>query len=282
MDPATAMLISGAMQAGTGVFGGLLGSAGQSATNANQMAMQMQAEQFNAEQASIQRQWQTDMSNTAYRRAMGDMKAAGLNPILAANLGGASTPGGATASISGMSSLGNPGAAMQAGLTSAGQAMATAANTKAAMTQADKDKEAAKLNQEQQDLTRKQVDKTIQETRTSKSAEGLNDAAAIAKVGEAAANYANANSANALARVNTRVAEDTERYGDSPISKAVGGVLRMLNTTFSGNIPIPGAPTNSRTVNDPPPAPGVKPWWSPADGSNPIVQERIRRRREGQ
>lgn len=58
------------------------------------------AQKFNAEQAQINRAWQEKMSNTAYRRAMTDMKYAGLNPILAFSKGGASSPGGATASTS--------------------------------------------------------------------------------------------------------------------------------------------------------------------------------------
>lgn len=58
---------------------------------------------YNSAEAQKNRDWQEMMSNTAYQRAMADMKAAGLNPILAANLGGASTPGGATGTISGAS-----------------------------------------------------------------------------------------------------------------------------------------------------------------------------------
>lgn len=48
-------------------------------------------------EAQKNRDWQERMSNTSYQRAMHDMRAAGLNPMLAFMKGGASTPGGASA-----------------------------------------------------------------------------------------------------------------------------------------------------------------------------------------
>lgn len=58
------------------------------------------ANQFSAQQAAINRDFQERMSNTAYQRGMEDMKKAGLNPILAYQKGPASSPSGATASTS--------------------------------------------------------------------------------------------------------------------------------------------------------------------------------------
>lgn len=72
----------------SGIVGGALAYKG--AKKANQMNLKIAREQMG---------FQERMSNTSYQRAMQDMSAAGLNPILAFNQGGASAPGGASATM---------------------------------------------------------------------------------------------------------------------------------------------------------------------------------------
>lgn len=52
---------------------------------------------WNAAQAQLDRDFQAQMSNTQYQRGVADMRAAGVNPALAMNNGGAAAPSGSTA-----------------------------------------------------------------------------------------------------------------------------------------------------------------------------------------
>lgn len=132
-----------AIPAIAGLAGGVLSGAG--ARDANQM---------NRRSVRDQMAFQERMSNTAVQRRMADLKAAGINPVLAGKYE-ASSPGGASTTFM------NEGAAaaqgMMQGVQAGQQAVATAQQVKMTNAQVAKIDQETRNLQEQWNLTKEQT-----------------------------------------------------------------------------------------------------------------------------
>lgn len=125
------------------------------ATNAN-MAEAARNRQFQADQVQQQMGYQSQQSNTAYQRSVADMTKAGINPMVAATNGGASTPSGSAAS-------GSQGKAETTKVESAlVQGLNSAMSMKSLMTDIDQKGSQVALNNAM-------ATKALQDTRTSSS-----------------------------------------------------------------------------------------------------------------
>lgn len=155
MDPVTGSLLG---SVGSSLLGGLFGKKSTDDANEAQIASAREQMEFQRQANQKAMDFSERMSSTAHQRQVADMRAAGLNPILSAKYGGASSPSGVTSG------------GAQANIQSAGpiisQAFANVGKAFQAIPQAVQQVASAKQLETQSKLTTEQVEKTKAETKS--------------------------------------------------------------------------------------------------------------------
>lgn len=132
------LVLGGIIAAGASLAGNAIGASSQSAANDANVEINRQNNQFNADQAAMQRQWATDMWNRNNRyNSPGEMISRGLNPFLGSNIGAgvskSPASGGAAAAASPPPSL----QAFRPDFSDVGSALASMAQARASMINAE-------------------------------------------------------------------------------------------------------------------------------------------------
>lgn len=131
------LVLGGIIAAGASLAGNAIGASSQSATNDANVEINRQNNQFNADQAAMQRQWTTDMWNRNNRyNSPNEMISRGLNPFISNTGAGVSrspASGGSAATASPPPSL----QAFRPDFSDVGSALASMAQARASMLNAE-------------------------------------------------------------------------------------------------------------------------------------------------
>lgn len=230
------------ISAGASIGGGFMSAGGAAnqnamsmAINQQQMDLQRNINDQNIIESRQNRGWQEYMSNTAYQRAMTDMKAAGLNPILAYSQGGASTPGGAQPNLQAPklnSNFVNTKEELGRSFGAAGQ---TAMETyrmyyaaEAAKAQAEKDTTQSKINIETIPRVKNEVENTAADTYKKINEGSLAHESALNAAIQNIILKHGVNTAKAEAELKALEAEQARKYGPGHAGQAGGTFEKVL------------------------------------------------------
>lgn len=237
-------IIGAGISAAGSLAGGALSSSGASANNA---AMQA----FNAQEAQKNREFQERMSNTAYQRSMADMKAAGLNPILAYQQGGSSTPSGSAAAATTENAMEGIGR----GVSSAGQLARNVADLQLTKETIGKTETESSLNKANELLSSANAAKASQDTATSAAQMRKSDAETALTVEQMdnpkayrALMGAQGHSAKTQGDLNEEQRKQLQLYGPHWTGQAAGSIGRVWDrfVKLRNDGPIMGVPNSAR------------------------------------